>query len=244
MRIIGAIQAFNEERRIGAAVRSLFEVGCDKVFVLDGAWLLPDGSPFGGGDERSDDYTIGEAKEAGAHARFTGVPYANDAAKQTALIHQCGAQTGDYVLKIDADERIQGKVYTTGSHALVMLRNHGENDLPGFRGTWPRGDDAETAIPLLRMFKYRSDLFCARPGRWRSDEGWLEPYLVGALKQQLEQRPNLTIDRALAAIREHEAVIDPRALTAFPILDEVWIDHYRDGARVEAKRAYYEAMAV
>lgn len=244
MKWIGAISAFQEEGRIGAAVESLYAAGCADVFVLDGAWKDPAGNTFGGGPEFSTDGTVEEAVAAGARfARWSG---GDDAAKQTQLLARCGAEPGDYVVKIDADERIRGRLIPPSGHSLVWLRNHGANDIPDVRSTWPRGDDARYPIPLFRAFQWSRELVCVRPGRWQTSAGSLEPYLVGALARLLDSI-DIAYDHPLSQLyrqlRDIEAKTNPRDAAAFPILDDVWIDHYRDPGKADAKRAYYEAAA-
>lgn len=244
MTLIGTIAVFQEEGRIGDAVTSLLDAGCDRVHVLDGAWADTNGTPFGGGPLFSTDRTLDEAREAGAtvdaHACLT------DAGKQTALLHGCGAETGDVVVRVDADERLRGELPPIDTHSLILLRNHGENDIPDVRSTWPRGDDSDRPIPLLRALVYRPDLHCERPGRWRTADGWLEPYKVGALAAQIDAE-GLRYDdprsRAYRELREREHLLDPAETAEFPIVDGVWIDHYRHTAKAAAKTAYYEVMA-
>ncbi len=243
MKIIGAIQAYQEGGRIGPAVKSLLASGCDSVFVLDGAWTDPTGATFGDGPQASDDGTLDEARDAGARVDvWSGV--GSDADKQTALLVACGAVRGDYVVKIDADERIEGRLRGPGSHAMIMLSNEGDNDIPGVRGTWPRGDDSDAPIPLWRMFKWSPDLVCLRPGRWTEGGRLVEPYLVGALAASRAVVDDQLVAQAHRLIRDHEAMFDPALLAALPILDDVMIRHYRDGSKASAKRAYYEAVAV
>lgn len=237
------IAAFQEEGRIGDAVASLLDAGCDRVFVLDGAWADSAGRPFGGGPLYSTDRTVDEAADAGALvASLSGL---SDARKQTALLHHCGAWTGDVIVRIDADERLRGTLPPIETHSLIWLRNHGDNDIPGIRSSWPRGDDSEQPIPLLRAFVYRHDLICDRPGRWRTFDGELEPYKVGALAAQIDAE-GLAYDHprsvAYRKLREREHLLEPAETAEFPIVDGVWIDHYRHTAKAAAKSAYYEVM--
>lgn len=246
MTVIGAIAAFMEEGRIGDAVTSLLEAGCERVHVLDGAWLDPFGQPFGGGTLFSTDATAEEAAAAGAHVLVLGGFEGGDAGKQQALVHHCDAQPGDFIVRIDADERLRGTLPEITGHSLVWLHNHGDNDLPGVRSTWPRGDDAEHPIPLLRVLQFQPDLRCWHPGRWVTGAGELQPYLVGALASLIDgagMRWEHPIARAYRSFREREHLAEPKDTAAFPILDGVWIDHYRDMAKAEAKALYYEATA-
>lgn len=245
MTVIGVIQTLNEEGRIGDAVTSLFVAGCDEVFVLDGAWTDPDGQTFGGGAQWSLDRTIDEADKAGATFRQwhgTG----GDAEKQTALLQHCGARLGDFVVKLDADERLQGTLPDLTGHSLIWLQNHGPNDIPDVRSTWPRGDDADHPIPLLRVFQWHPGMICDTPGRWRTEQGPLEPYKVGALRHHVETvgyGPDEPVSVAYREMRDNEHLTPPEETAAFPILEGCWIDHYRDDRRAESKRAYYEAVA-
>lgn len=242
MATIGVIAAFQEEGRIGGAVTSLLDAGCDRVHVLDGAWADTRTRPFGGGSLFSTDRTLDEARDAGA--TVDAIAGLTDAGKQTALLHHCGAQHGDVVVRIDADERLRGELPTINAHSLVWLLNHGANDIPDVRSRWPRGDDADHPIPLLRALVYRPDLTCERPGRWRTADGWLEPYKVGALAREVE---HLHADdpRSIAyrELRDNEHLLSPAETAAFPIVTGVWIDHYRHTAKAAAKSAYYEVMA-
>lgn len=241
--IVGAINAFNEEGRIGRAVQSLFAAGCEKVLVLDGAWIDDNGDPFGGSDLYSTDSTCDEARQAGAIVEQ--ISCGSDARKQTALIHKAG-ELGDYVVRIDADEILRSTLPKIAGHSLVWLRNHGGNDIPSIRSTWPRGDDATHPIPLLRVFKSDPTLVCETPGRWSDSRGPVEPYVAGQLRRLLDSLDLVYVHplcRFYREWRDSEHEMDPADTAAFPILDGVWIDHYRDGARTAEKTAYYEAVA-
>lgn len=243
--IVGAIQTYQEASRIERAITSLWESGCDEVFVLDGAWHHPDGSTFGGGPVYSDDGTVDIAAGAGATVcMWAGA--GGDAAKQTDLIRLC-AGAGDTVVKIDADETLHGRLRDVAVDAMIMLHNQGPNDLPGVRGTWPRGDDADRPIPLLRVFGWRLGLVCERPGRWMSPAGPIEPYLLPKIAAAVDSIPGLAGDDPLAVayrqLSEREDDVDPCALALLPILDGVRIVHHRDDSKADAKRAYYEAVA-
>lgn len=245
MTLIGVIGAFQEEGRIGDAVRSLLSAGCARVHVLDGAWLDQFGRPFGGGPLFSTDATMEEAAAAGAHVLALG-GFQGDAGKQTALVHYCDAVPGDAIVRIDADERLRGTLPPVSGHSLIWLHNHGANDIPEVRSRWPRGDDADHPIPLLRALVYRPDLICDRPGLWRTADGPLLPYKVGALAAEID-REGLAYDDPRSAayrkLRDTEHLMDPAETAAFPILDGVFIDHYRHLAKAAAKSVYYEAMA-
>lgn len=246
MTVIGVIAAFQEEGRISEAVTSLLEAGCDRVHVLDGAWLDPFGQPFGGGPLFSTDNTVAEARAAGAHVLVLGGFEGGDAGKQQALIHHCDAETGDVIVRIDADERLRGTLPEIAGHSLVWLHNHGANDLPGIRSTWPRGDDADHPIPLLRVLQYQPDLHCWRPGRWVTGDGELHPYVVGALARHIDENElpwGDPVARAYRHFRDNEHLVDPADTAAFPILEGVWIDHYRHMAKADAKSVYYQATA-
>lgn len=242
--IVGVIQTYMEAARIAGAVRSLFDVGCDRVFVLDGAWVDETGRPFGDGPLFSTDGTVEEAEAAGA--TVGRVSCGNDAAKQTALLRDCGAEPGDMVVKIDSDEIIRGQLPEITEHSMIMLANHGPNDIPDVRGSFPRGDDSDRPIPLFRVFAWRPDLVCERPGRWVTDDGPLEPYRVGALRRRIDEL-ELAYDDPISVeyrwLRDHEHTMTPSATAAFPVLDGVWIDHYRDDRNAVAKVGYYEAAA-
>ena len=253
MKWVGVIQAYLEGGRIGGAVESLFAAGCQSVYVLDGGWRDEEGRVFGGGPCFSDDGTIEEAEAAGARVKLflpSGIANAgacsSDAIKQTALLAGCSADYGDMVIRIDADEVLRGTLPDAACHSMVMLHNHGENDIPGVRSTFPRGDDANQPIPLLRAFAWRSDLVCVRPGRWETKDGPLEPYLVGALSRLIDTA-ELDFTHPLSifyrGFRDDEHLLAPADTVAFPILDGVWIDHYRNAEKADAKRSYYEAVA-
>jgi glycosyltransferase involved in cell wall biosynthesis len=242
--IVGAISAFNEEGRIGQAVASLLEGGCGRVLVLDGAWLDDAGVPFGGEAYWSTDATVEEARAAGAEIQYwSGGP---DAAKQTQLVRRAGMLGGEFVVKIDADELLVNELPEIERHSMIWLHNHGANDIPEVRSTWPRGDDAGVPIPLFRVFKPSTDLVCVRPGRWVTDAGPLEPYVVGQLRHLVDTL-GLRFNHPLAAyyrqLRDSEHVTEPYDVAAFPILNYVRIDHFRHGARASEKAAYYEAVA-
>lgn len=253
MRWIGVIQAYREGGRIGRAVESLLAAGCDSVYVLDGAWRDESGRAFGDGPPFSDDGTIEEAEAAGATVRRflpSGIENAGatsaDAVKQTALIKGCGAEAGDFVIRIDADEILRGTLPVPTGHSMVMLENHGANDIPGIRSKFPHGDDSDVPIPLLRVFEWRPDLVCLRPGRWVTDDGALEPYKLGQMRELVDSQ-GLDYNHPLSVEYRHmratEHLLAPAETAAFPILEGVSIDHYRDAAKADAKRAYYEAIA-
>ncbi len=242
--IVGAIAAFNEEERIGGAVESLLNIGCQRVLVLDGAWLDGEGVPFGQESYFSNDLTCEVAREAGAEVQqWAG---GDDAAKQTQLIHRAGRMGATYIFRMDADEIARGYLPEITGHSMVWLHNHGANDIPDVRSTWPRGDDSAMPIPLFRVYKYQPDLVCVRPGRWVTDHGALEPYITGQLAHLIDT-VNLPFRHPLSRFyrdwREEEGRMAPELTAAFPILNYVDIDHFRDDRNAVAKRAYYEAVA-
>jgi hypothetical protein len=145
--IVGAISAFNEEGRIGEAVKSLLEGGCGRVLVLDGAWLDDAGVPFGGESYWSTDATVEEARAAGAEVQaWSG---GTDAAKQTQLVRRAGILGGEFVVKIDADERLVNVLPEITRHSMIWLHNHGENDIPDVAAR-RRLRQADPAVPRLQ----------------------------------------------------------------------------------------------
>lgn len=223
MNVIGAIQAFQEEDKIAGAVESLFAAGCDRVVVLDGAWLLPDGSPFGGA-LLSTDRTAAEAEAAGATVIVTDEPMFGDGGKRHMLIRSLDADPGDRVFILDADERIEGTIDRDGlpvSHAVVILRNLRENDLPGIRGTFPSGDYGPK-VPLIRWLLWSPGLRCDGPGRYADEQGPIQPYVDGIT-----------------------AAMEPEEACALPILQGVEILHIVQPSpdRIAEKVRYYEALS-
>lgn len=225
MTVIGAIQAFQEADKIADAVESLFACGCDRVVVLDGAWQLPDGTPFGDSHELlSTDETATEAERAGAIVVYPTGPMYGDGGKRHALIRSLNANHHDHVLILDADERVVGSLdrgnLPTG-HAVVILRNLRENDLPGIRGTFPSGDYGPV-VPLIRWLLWTPGLRCDGPGRYANESGPIRPY-----------------------VDEIEDWMTPMEMCALPILPGVEILHNQQPSpeRVAAKIRYYEAVA-
>jgi len=247
MNIIGAIQAYREADKIGGAVSSAFAAGCDRVVVLDGAWSLPDGSYFGGGPHLSDDGTREAALAAGAEFVIPTSPMFGDGGKRDRLVCSLSAGKGDRVFILDADERVQGTLDRDNlppAHAVVILRNLRENDLPGIRGTWPHGDYGPV-VPLIRWLVWSKHLRCDGPGRYRDESGPIEPYLTGQLRRLLEKSdwPS-PITRAARVIYELGEYMTPEQACAIPILEGVEIHHIIQASedRVAAKRSYYEAL--
>lgn len=246
MKIIGAIQAYQEADKIAGAIESLFAAGCDRVVVLDGAWTLPDGSTFGGGEFLSTDWMLDVARAAGADTAAATEPFGGDGEKRDLLIRSLNAEDGDRVFILDADERIHGELGgLPEGHAVVLLRNLRENDLPGIRGTWPHGDYGPV-VPLIRWLRWTPSLRCDAPGRYRDGNYPIEPYLIGQLRQ-LERIAGSdgAIGQAvdvIGAIGEH---LTPEQACALPILPGVEIHHGITATeeRVAAKRRYYDALA-
>lgn len=246
MTAFGLIMAFNEEATIGDAVTSLFEVGCEKVVVADGAWTNPDGSYFGGGTSfYSTDATVHAAIEADAVVlRLEPAAY-TDGGKRDAAIAKlplfAGASRGDYLFLLDADEIATGRLDDPPrTHACVIHRDLQPNDLPGLGGVWPRGDYGAEK-PLLRWLEWSPKLSCSRPGRYRDEAGPVMPYLVEQLRAVAETRDGLIAD-AYRVLRDVEHLLTPEQAVLVPIVQGVEIHHVHapDAAKIEAKRRYYE----
>lgn len=244
--IVGLICAFEEEGQIGVAVNSLLEAGCDRVVVADGAWQCADGSPFAGGDWTSSDATWVEAEDAGAEV--TLAPRLDDGGKRDWLLRNCGAQPGDHVLFLDADETLAAadpldELRLPSVHACVLHRDVAPNDLPGLGGEWPRGDYGPRK-PLLRWLRWSKSLGCDKPGRYHVAGEPIDAYLVQALARIVDRWDVPAIAQAYRALRDHEHQLEPEEASVLPILDGVEIVHDSrpDAARVAAKRAYYEPL--
>lgn len=208
----GLICAYNEASFITEAVRSLFDAGCGRVVVVDGHWTPAFGPPH------STDGTGELVREAGAVWSQPPITWSTDGGKRDAALRIVGP--ADHVLLLDADERLVGRLpELPEGHACIMLRNLRENDLPGIRGTWPRGDYGPR-VPLLRLLRWSPRLRCEAPGRYLDHGRPIRPYVA-------------RVDR-----------VPPEKATALPLLAGIEIEHYGDpgGARIEAKRAYYGSL--
>lgn len=238
--IVGLICAYQEAKRIGDAVCSLFAAGCDGVVVVDGAWRNPDGSWFGGADEPySSDWMDAAAVEAGACVvKAPEECLGSDGDKREWAIHNCLASKGDHLLLLDADERLSGQLDDPPSgHGCLML--HNRPDELGFRTPWL--DEATLSeIPLLRWLRYSEELRCEAPGVYFDKHGLIEPYLVPILARHPEVERDPHLGQAYRAIREHRRLLPPVAWTVLPILDGLSIEHLpADPGKTEAKRVYY-----
>lgn len=213
------VSAYNEADLIGPCIDALAEAGIERqqVHVFDGAWTTSDGlAPFDGADGPSTDDTMRVALDAGAQVYDHDGLWASQPAKRTAMFHLVGARRGDQLLVIDADERLRGQLrhpLPQQSHAMVAKFDVGLNDLPGIRGVWPHGDwSPDAAYPQLRLFQWRRQLRCVRPGWYETSPGRRIPTYDGA------GRP------------------------ALPVLKGVWFEHEpgaRPPERIAAKAAYY-----
>jgi len=246
MPVIGAISAFEEQDQIGDAVRSLLDVGCKRVVVLDGAWTTTDGRAFHGGGALSRDRTRHEAEAAGAQYVTPQEPCGSPRRKRTMLLHACDAQNGDHLLLLDADERAVGQLPAPdklpAGHACVVRHNLRPEDLPGLRGTWPRGDGGPT-VPMLRLIRWNDTLEAVRPGRLRDRGQLVEPYLVTALTMIADTMTDPIIRQAAAALRETEQHLTPELACALPVLTTLHLEHVGQPSeqKVQAKRDYIGA---
>lgn len=245
-RTIGLIPAFEEEGNIGAAVTSLFEVGCRRVVVLDGAYLHEDGSSFLDGGCESRDGTGDEARAAGAEV-IVPATQPRFGQKRDILLRRCGARDGDRVLFLDADERAVGELPAglPRGHALVFVRNVKPNDLPDLRGTFPHGDGGPI-VPLLRLLRWNPTLRFRGPGRFVDGGRPVHAYIgqaLAATQRELPDRPE--IKAALRLIRRHGPSLPPADLCVLPVVDGMEIEHrvVQPAARVEAKRRFYAGAA-
>lgn len=242
------MQAFNEEANIAEAVESLFTGGCERVVVVDGAWLSPDGTWFGGGGQWSTDDTVTEARQAGAEVLATPDGWAGgDGAKRELLLRMCGASEGDFILLVDADERLVGHARLEESpsgHACVIHRDLFSNDLEGLGGVWPRGDYGPEK-PLLRWLRYSRDLQCQAPGVYFDHAGRIHAYIVGAMAARVDNRREPLLTHAYRVLRELEHHMKPAEASLLPIVPGIEIHHVAEPAseRVAAKRRHYKKAA-
>jgi hypothetical protein len=216
--IVGLVMAYDEEGRVGGAVSSLFDIGCARVVVVDGAWTGPDG--MFGDKFLSSDRTAEEALHAGAE--FVAPPFQawTDGGKRDWALQRVGLAVGDYVFLLDADERARGSLEgAPEGHGCVVVETTKPNDLPGYRGTFPHGDYGRR-VPLLRWLRWSSALRCVKPGRYLEGDKAIRVYRFGPL-----------------------AGLTPQEACALPVLPGVRIDHAieADQDRVAAKRRYYQA---
>lgn len=237
--IHGLVPAFEEAHNIGYCVESMLNAGCDKVTVLDGAYKCADGSTFMGGGFESKDGTGEIAEQAGATV-FVPDRQPRFGEKRQMLLELCGAERGDHVLFMDADERAVGRISDDPpwGHACVLLRNLKPNDLPDLRGEWPRGD-AGPVVPLLRFLRWSPDLRFVGSGNFEQGGKPIVPYLVQAFGALVGDDPVLL--QALAAVRETEQHLSPKLACALPLLEGLEIHHVCEQTpeRVAAKRKAY-----
>lgn len=242
MSVIGLITAYQCEHEIGAAVRSLRDGGCHRVVVLDGAWPLPDGTPFGGGDWFSTDRTWEEARRAGATFLQEEMPIGGDGAKRQRLLEICGAGNGDHLLFLDSDEILVGKLDPATwpyGHGCVIHRDLHANDL-SVGGVWPHGDYGPEK-PLLRWMRWSDDLRCERPGVFHDAAGRIHAYLVGAMAERAAGRHDPLFAHAYRALRDVEEHIPLEVASLLPIVPGVEIHHASEPSpdRVAAKERYH-----
>jgi hypothetical protein len=213
MALLVVVSAYNEEGLLFDCVRSALDAGVDEVHVFDGAWRAGRAGPaFAGAREgASTDRTREVAEDAGAvfHPRMTLWEHQGD--KRTYAFHGCGAQEGDHVLILDADERIRGQFPEELPELPfnVMLVSIGENDLPGIRKEFPYGDYSATPRPCFRGLPYEPKMECVAPAwyKWRGQV--VQPYVGTASRLPV-----------VDVLIEHYA-------------------NLRDAERLEQKRAYY-----
>lgn len=141
MRIVACINAYQEEKQLPGCLDALRPL-VDRVVVVDGRYSDFTGySEDGGG--ASTDGTLDAARAAGATIIEApgGNPWENEIVKRTAYLRAC--REGDYVLVVDADERVEGAVdrerlaqradwtvqhYRTEQYELNRARRHGEDE--------------------------------------------------------------------------------------------------------------------
>lgn len=245
MSVFGTIQAFNEAGNIGPAVESMYAAGVDHVVVVDGAWACADGSAFGGRGWFSDDGTVEEAIAAGAEVVTPAHPdmaWAGDGSKRDFLLRASAAGPGDFLLLIDADERLEGRIdlpASPGGHGCVILHNDKPNDLEE-RTPW-LDQAARESVPLLRWFRWSPKLRCVAPGRYRDKGQPIHVYLVEALAARSVALDDLG-RAALAALRDVELQLPNDRLTILPLVPGIAIRHLAEASpeRIAAKRRYYD----
>lgn len=208
---------WNEEALLPDALESLNAAGVQmhNVLVFDGAWKGFGQKP-GGRSPHSTDRT--EAVVFGAGAYWLPSPpsgWESQEEKRNAMFSYA-YQDYDVAFVMDADERLEGRFpdRLLDGHANVMVKCVGENDLPGIRGEWPRGDYYADWKPELRLFRLSSELHCKWPGGYWDADGKIEPYA------------------------------DYAGTPALPVLDGVRFTHHgadRSPDRIEQKIAYYHA---
>lgn len=218
MALLALISAYNEEGLLADAVRSALAAGVDEVHVFDGAWRAagPTGPAFANARRPGSTDRTGEvARSAGARVHPARRLWDDQGAKRSAMFQRCGARKGDHLLVLDADERVAGYFpdRLPPGHLNVLLKSIGENDLPGIRGVFPKGDYSPKPRPCLRLFAWEPELRCLQPG----------DYFIGDLRVI----PYDDIGGSLLP------VIDQVLIEHHPNL--------RSAERLEAKRSYYEA---
>lgn len=247
--MFGAIPAFNEAGNIGAAVETMYAAGCGQVVVLDGAWACSDGSPFGGRGWVSDDGTVEEAVAAGAKVVTPTRPdrsWAGDGSKRDFLLRATPAGPGDFLLLMDADERLEGRIdlaESPGGHGCVILHNDKPNDLDD-RTPWLDRESRES-VPLLRWLRWSPKLRCVAPGRYRDKGQPIEVYLVEALAARSAGLDELG-RAALAALRDVELQLPNDRVSILPLVPGIAIRHLVEASpeRIAAKRRYYDQELV
>lgn len=246
MSVIGTIQAFNEEHAITGAVESLYAAGCDLVVVVDGAWGNPDGTLFGGATTHlSTDGTCEAARAAGAEFVEPEHPFwAGDGSKRDYLLKASGATPYDFVVLLDADERLEGTIDLENSpsgHGCIVLHNDKPNDVAD-RTPW-LDRDVRASVPLLRWFRSSPTLSCLGPGRYRENGRPVGVYLVEMLAVQAERGELDEFGLAgLAALRSVELQLPDERLSWLPIVPGISIRHTVEASpeRAAAKHAYYQ----
>jgi len=145
VRLVAALNVFQEATLLPACLDALRPV-VDHIIVADGRYADFTGYPDAAGNDAggaSTDDTLAVARAAGAEIIEApeGKPWENEIVKRTAYLRAC--REGDYVLVVDADERVEGAVdrarlagrtdwtiqhYRAEQYELNRARKHGEDE--------------------------------------------------------------------------------------------------------------------
>ncbi len=181
VRIVGAVNAYQDAALLGACLESLRPV-VDAIIVVDGRYR--DFPSYGAEDEGgSVDGTLDVARAAGARIipAPDGKPWPSEITKRNAYLNVLGA--GDYVLVVDADERVEAsgpldraviasrldwgvQHYREEQFTLNKARKHDDENARRLGSLW-----------LHRMFAWREGIHYAGTHHivHIGNHGWIDP---------------------------------------------------------------------
>lgn len=142
-----AIATFNEEKNIGDCLRSVKEIA-DEMVIVDGT---------------STDHTVEIARELGAKVTVTDNPPIFHINKQKSF----DLATGDWILYLDADERVTSQLATE----IVKVINMTESER----------EEYQLKLKKRRLFERHRQILETRDGKIGSDSGDYNAFFLARL---------------------------------------------------------------